>query len=187
MTKTVDAPATAAVRPATRPLRTLYFTRAGIAAAWAVALAIGGGTEAVAVALLISYPLLDVAASLVDARIHRGAAVARTQYGNAAASAATAAAIAVAAASATSHMIAVFGVWAFLSGGVQLYVALRRRREISGQWPMLISGGLSAVAGAMFLAASTSADADPKILAKYALAGAAFYVVSAVRLGRSAA
>ncbi|TDD81674.1 DUF308 domain-containing protein [Actinomadura rubrisoli] len=166
-----------------RPLRTLYLIRAGTAVGWAAALAVGSDTKAAAVALLIFYPLLDVAASLVDARIHRGTAAARTQRYNAAGGAATAIAIAVAAASATSDMIAVFGVWAFLSGAVQLFVALRRRRELGGQWPMIISGGLSAVAGAMFLAASASADADPKILAKYALAGAAFYVVSAFRLG----
>jgi hypothetical protein len=57
---------------------------------------------------------------------------------------------------------------------------------MGGQWPMIVSGGISALAGGSFIAA---ASADNPVLTNaigYAIPGAIFFLISAVRLGRAA-
>jgi uncharacterized membrane protein HdeD (DUF308 family) len=82
----------------------------------------------------------------------------------------------------------VFGIWALLSGAIQLVVAIRRRSTIGAQWPMIISGGLSVLAGATFAATSGSAASKLSTLAGYSAFGAFWFLVSAIALtvrGRS--
>jgi uncharacterized membrane protein HdeD (DUF308 family) len=80
----------------------------------------------------------------------------------------------------------VWGAWAILAGAIQLIVGLRRRR-LGGQWPMIISGGLSTVVGASFIAMAGQDDPSLSNLAGYAVLGGVFFLISAIRLGRAAA
>jgi hypothetical protein len=48
-------------------------------------------------------------------------------------------------------VLAVFGVWALVTGGLQFAVAIRRRMTLGRQWPLLIAGGGSALFGIAFL------------------------------------
>ncbi|UGQ14547.1 hypothetical protein LO772_13730 [Yinghuangia sp. ASG 101] len=77
-----------------------------------------------------------------------------------------------------------FGVWALLSGAIQLGVAIRRRRAVGAQWPMVVSGGLSVLAGAAFAAMSASDDSGLSGIAGYSAFGAFWFLVSAVALTR---
>ena len=134
----------------------LYLIRGVIALIWAGLLAAAVSSSgsltpeqtvpAFAVALLISYPLIDVVASLVDARSSRHGAPrnATAQFVNAAISAVAAAAIAVAASHGADAILRVFGAWALLTGLIQLILAIvRRRRGTPGQLPMILSGSIS--------------------------------------------
>jgi uncharacterized membrane protein HdeD (DUF308 family) len=76
----------------------------------------------------------------------------------------------------------VFGIWALLSGAIQLVVAIRRRRTVGTQWPMVISGGLSVLAGASFAAMSASATSSLSTVAGYSAFGAFWFLVSAIAL-----
>jgi uncharacterized membrane protein HdeD (DUF308 family) len=157
-------------------LRRIYSVRAGLALAWAFALVLAGGElRGATTALLIAYPAIDVAASLLDARDTHT----RVQWLNASIGVAALAGLAVATAHDAAAVLRVFGAWALVSGAVQLGVALARRRTTPGQLPMILSGGISVVAGAAFVAMA-GAD-DPKLtnLAGYATLGAVFYLVSA--------
>ena len=126
----------------------LYLVRAVISIIWAgllVAAVSSGGSltpeqtiPAFAVALLISYPLIDVIASLIDARssLHGAPRNAAAQYINAAISAVAAGAVAVAAGDGADAVLLVFGAWALLTGLIQLILAIaRRRRGNPGQLP----------------------------------------------------
>ena len=75
-----------------------------------------------------------------------------------------------------------FGLWAILSGAIQLVVGLRRHTLISAQWLMVISGAGSIVAGITFLRWSGSAHDGLAVLIQYSTGGAIWYVVSALWL-----
>ena len=135
-----------------------------------------------AVALLIIYPLIDVVASLVDARSSASGS-ARTQLINAAISVVATVAIAVAASHGADAILRIFGTWALLTGLIQLVLAVvRRRRNASGQLPMILSGGISTVAGIGFIVMAGQSELNLANLAAYASAGAVFFLVSAWRL-----
>jgi hypothetical protein len=57
---------------------------------------------------------------------------------------------------------------------------------MGGQWPMIISGGLSVLAGGSFFAAASAADPALTNAVGYAVPGAIFFLIAAVRLGRAA-
>ncbi|PXW51429.1 short repeat uncharacterized protein DUF308 [Methylobacterium sp. B4] len=79
-------------------------------------------------------------------------------------------------------MLAVFGVWAILSGLLQLATGVRRWNA-GAQWAMALSGAQSALAGTYFIfkanGASTPGITD---IAPYAAFGAFYFLVSAVWL-----
>ena len=134
----------------------------------------------VAAALLASYPLIDVIASLVGAtRADASSIVLRV---NAALSALAVAAIAITAfgSDAGSTLVA-FGAWAAVSGAIQFGVAVHRRRTLGHQMPMLISGALSTLAGVSFIASSGSHDPHLSIVGGYMALGAVLYLLSANR------
>ena len=161
-------------------LRRLYFVRFVFAAAWAGTFAATGSKiDAGSVTLLILYPAFDVAAAVFDARTSRD----RALYVNIAISAAAAAGLAVAAAGDIPDVLRAWGAWAIVAGLVQLYVALQRRRALGGQWAMILSGGISVLAGGGFLGQASSAT-SMKVLAGYAALGGIFFLISAVRLLR---
>jgi uncharacterized membrane protein HdeD (DUF308 family) len=119
----------------------VFLTRGVIAIAWAVIFAaVSGslttGVTAGAGVLLVLYPLIDAVASLIDARSQHGSAR-RLLLANAASSIFAAVAVGVAATGGVSDVLAVFGVWAAVSGAAQLVVVLRRRAQLGNQWPLL--------------------------------------------------
>ncbi|MGW2472852.1 hypothetical protein [Streptomyces sp. NPDC001665] len=166
-------------------LRRLYFVRAAFALLWALVMfATADGISPVVAALLVLYPLFDVGAAVVDARASRATRSRALLYVNMAVSLAAAAGVGIAAASGIPAVLRVWGAWAVAAGLVQLVVAVPRR-SMGGQWPMILSGGISVLAGASFVG-SAGAD-DPSLTGAigYAVPGGVFFLVSALRLGRS--
>lgn len=171
---------------ATAPaLRRLYFTRFGFAVVWAALLFLtSDDLGPVSIALLVLYPLFDVVAAVVDARSSRATGPLRGLYVNIAISLLAAVGLAVATASGLPAVLRVWGAWAIVSGLVQLYVGVSRR-AMGGQWPMIVSGGISVLAGSSFVVMASAEHPSLANLAGYATIGGIFFLVSALRLGRS--
>ena len=165
----------------------IAIARAVLALVWAAAIVIAIGDRVpttdtdipiAAAALLTAYPLIDVVASLASAQQH-GTAL----RVNAAISALAAVSVgATAFGSDAGAALAAFGAWAAVSGAMQLVLALRGSRQV----PMLISGGLSTLAGISFLSAAGMHDPHLAVLGGYMAVGAVLYLVSA-RRGRATA
>ncbi len=167
-------------------LRNLYVVRFGFALVWAVLLFLTGPASGpVSVALLVIYPLFDVAAAIVDLRSSKTARPAAALYVNLALSLLTAAGLAVTATSGVPAVLRVWGAWAITAGIVQLIVAVSRRR-LGGQWAMILSGAISAVAGTGFVLQASTPTASLTSLAGYATVGGVFFLISALRLHRTA-
>jgi uncharacterized membrane protein HdeD (DUF308 family) len=77
--------------------------------------------------------------------------------------------------------LASFGAWAAISGAIQFGVAIHGRRSRGGQLPMIVSGGLSTIAGLGFIAQSGGNDAHLTYIGGYMALGALLYLVSALR------
>ncbi|TYB53475.1 hypothetical protein FXF51_49395 [Nonomuraea sp. PA05] len=173
-------------RPTAAALRNLYVTRFVFALVWAILLFLTGpSTGPASVALLVVYPLFDVAAAIVDLRSSRTARPTAALYVNLALSLLTAIGLAVTAGTGVTAVLRVWGVWAITAGIVQLVVAVGRR-GLGGQWPMILSGGISTLAGTGFILQSGTPAASLTSLAGYATVGGVFFLVSALRLHRTA-
>ncbi|MET0134976.1 MAG: hypothetical protein ABW215_15460 [Kibdelosporangium sp.] len=180
-TSTVTAPTTIAPT-----LRRLYFIRFGFALVWAGLLFTSASQLGpISVTLLVLYPLFDVVAALIDIRSSQSAKPALGLYVNIAISALAGIGLAVAATSGIPAVLRVWGIWAVLSGLTQLVVGVSRR-ALGGQWPMILSGAISTIAGTSFVLQATQPNTTLVNLAGYATLGGLFFLVSAVRLGRSA-
>ncbi|MFI9848102.1 hypothetical protein ACIHFD_64595 [Nonomuraea sp. NPDC051941] len=167
-------------------LRRLYFVRFAFAIVWALAMfTTASNLGPLAVTLLVLYPLFDVAAAVVDARASRATGSPALLYVNIAVSLITAVGVAVACASGIPAVLRVWGAWAVVAGLVQLIVGVTRRK-MGGQWPMIISGGISVLAGASFILGASAADPTLANAAGYAIPGGIFFLISAFRLGRAA-
>lgn len=170
---------------ARQALRALYGVRFGFALAWAAALLLatrdGSDVTTTVAVLLVAYPVFDLAAAVVDHRASGGIHARGLLQANMALSGLAAVGLAVAATSGAPAVLRAWGAWAIAAGAVQLVVALRRR-GLGGQWPMILSGGISVLAGGGFVA--TAAGSDPALggLGGYALLGGIFFLVSAIRL-----
>ena len=163
-------------------LRRLYFIRFGFAIVWAGLLVATASTiNPLSVTLLVLYPVFDVAAAVVDARSSRSARPVSGLYVNIAISLLAAVGLAIAVSAGTPGVLRVWGAWAVLSGLVQLFVGLIRR-TLGGQWPMIISGAISTVAGASFILQASQSGTGLSTLAGYATLGGIFFLVSALRL-----
>jgi uncharacterized membrane protein HdeD (DUF308 family) len=166
-----------------RWLKMYYLTRAVFSFAWAAA-AVGAARHApgFAAALLVGYPAWDALANLVDGVRNGGLAANRTQALNVVVSLAVAAAVAIALPD-MNRVLAVFGAWAILSGALQLVTGLRRWKVYGAQWAMILSGGQSALAGAVFIVqAGTSVVPTISTVAGYAGFGAFYFLVSVLAL-----
>jgi uncharacterized membrane protein HdeD (DUF308 family) len=142
--------------------------------------------SAIAAVLLTIYPAWDAIATFFDAHATPTAASHLPQYGNIALGLVAAAGVLIAIGSGLTPALIVFGVWASVSGAVQLYLGLRRRRPIGGQWPMIISGGLSVLAGISFIVTASAPKTSLTTLAGYSAFGAFWYLVGALLLIRAA-
>jgi hypothetical protein len=170
--------------PAHLSSQRIAIARAVLALVWAAAVVVAIGDRVpttdeeipvAAAVLLAAYPLIDVAASLASARRLPDATALRVN-----ATISTIAAVCVGATAFGSDAgatLTAFGVWAVVSGAIQFVLALRGTRQV----PMLISGGLSTVAGISFLSAGGMHDAHLAILGGYMAVGAVLYLVSARR------
>ncbi|MEU8238224.1 hypothetical protein AB0C07_08265 [Actinoplanes missouriensis] len=173
-----------AISPTAAALRRLYFVRFAFALVWAgVTFTLADDLNPLVGALFVLYPLFDVAAAVVDARASRHAGTPVLLHLNIVVSSLAAVGLAVGAASGVPAVLRVWGAWAVVAGAVQLVVAVTRRR-MGGQWPMIVSGGLSVLAGASFVASASAADPALTNAVGYAVPGAIFFLLSAVRLGR---
>jgi uncharacterized membrane protein HdeD (DUF308 family) len=166
----------------------LFLIRGLVAIAWAAAFAavsdsLTTGVTVAAGILVVIYPLIDVLASLIDARSERGSAR-RVLLAGAATSAVAAAALAVAATGTVANVLAVFGIWALVSGAAQLVTALRRREKFGSQWPMLLAGAGSVGFGTAYVIASTGSDPALNMLVFYAAGGGIDFIVQAWLLAR---
>jgi uncharacterized membrane protein HdeD (DUF308 family) len=184
----VDPVAPDASRSRDSPRR-IAIVRAVLALVWAAALVIAVGDEVpstssdvpiAAAALLAAYPAIDVVASIAGAL--GTDASARVLRINAAISALAVAAIGAAAfGSDAGATLAAFGAWAAVSGAIQLGVAVHLRRTKGHQLPMIVSGGLSTIAGLGFVASSGMDDAHLARVGGYMALGAVLYLLWAHR------
>ncbi|MFH9011673.1 hypothetical protein ACH4C6_09875 [Streptomyces sp. NPDC017943] len=187
MASSVAPPApTPAPAAASGALRRLYVVRFAFAVVWAALLFTTTHTlGTLGATLLVVYPLFDVACAVVDIRSARaGRGPVRGLYVNVALSTLTAGALAAAVASGIPAVLRVWGVWAITAGLVQLVVGVLRR-GMGGQRPMIASGALSTLAGASFVAQAGQDGTSLASLAGYAFLGGVFFLVSALRLGRT--
>jgi hypothetical protein len=167
-----------------RWLKTYYFVRAGFSAIWvAAALKVGVHSLSFAAVLLVLYPAWDALANFIDASRSGGLRQNRTQAVNFAASAAVTLAVVVALQMSMNWVLGLFGIWAILSGLLQLATAILRWKSYGAQWAMVLSGGQSALAGGFFIVQAQMPEA-PSIanIAGYAGVGAVYFLISAVWL-----
>lgn len=167
-----------------RWLKAYYFSRAAFSIVWvAAALTIGKSVPAVADVLLIAYPAWDAIANTADVQSNGGVKRNRTQVLNAAVSALTTLAVVVALGFSMNAVLSVYGVWAALSGLLQLATGIRRWKAYGAQWAMILSGAQSALAGTFFLEqASFVGSLSISNIAPYAAFGAFYFLVSALWL-----
>lgn len=165
-------------------LRQYYFARASFSVLWvAAALTVGGQSFGVAAALLIAYPAWDAAANVLDAARNGGLAANRSQAINATTSSIMTIAVIIALTMSMNCVLGAFGLWAIFSGLLQLGTAVRRWKMSGGQWAMVLSGGQSALAGAVFLyQAQTPQEPSIFTVAGYVGFGAFYFLVSAISL-----
>jgi uncharacterized membrane protein HdeD (DUF308 family) len=160
-----------------------YLARAAFSIAWvAAALTLARDAGSVGALLLVLYPAWDALANLVDGQRNGGLVANRTQLLNVVVSIAVA--MGIAASLPDMHrVLAVFGAWAILSGLLQLSTAVRRWKTTGAQWPMILSGAQSALAGAFFIVQAQQ-PAMPTIatVVGYAGVGAIYFLVSAVSM-----
>jgi hypothetical protein len=154
-------------------LKRYYAARAVFSALWvALAFTLGRSQPALGVALLVIYPAWDCLANLYDAKRSGGLRANPTQT------------MGITAPRDLHAAIGVIGIWAALSGILQLATAIRRWRSARAQWPMILSGAQSTLAGGAFLQLAGNASASPGAadVAPYAAFGAFYFLVSATLL-----
>jgi uncharacterized membrane protein HdeD (DUF308 family) len=189
MTQTTATSSTITTTTTPSGLRSLYLIRAAFSLIWVALVATTSASlvsadtpTVIAAVLLVIYPLWDVIATLLERRMAGTGSTDRVGTANMALGLATTAGMIIAVFSTIGTALLVFGIWALLSGAIQLVVAIRRRRTVGAQWPMVISGGLSVLAGASFAAKSASATSSLSTIAGYSAFGAFWFFVSAIAL-----
>lgn len=169
-----------------RSLRNLYFIRTAFQAIWATAVLSTALTHPpVASILLIAYPLWDVACTLYDLNNSRPDGSARTsQVINAILGSGTALGIALTVFRTPAYSIAIFGAWALGAGLLQLVAGLIRRKQLGGQWAMILSGLQSSAAGIAFVLGGLSGKFHAKDMGGYAIFGAVYFLIGGILLSR---
>ncbi|MGI3227619.1 DUF308 domain-containing protein [Streptomyces sp. GTA36] len=190
MTQTAVTPSTTTPSPTLSGLRSLYLIRVAFSLVWVALVATTSASlaspdkpTAIAAVLLVVYPLWDVVATVLERRMAATAgSTDRVGTINMALGLAAGAGMIIAVFSTIGTALLVFGIWALLSGAIQLVVAIRRRRTVGAQWPMVISGGLSVLAGTSFAAMSASDTSSLSSITGYSAFGAFWFLVSAITL-----
>ena len=175
-------------------LKRYYFLRAGVSVAWILAaVAVGAGNPLAAGVLLVAYPAWDALANALDARANGGFAANPPQTFNVVVSLLVSVAVLAALGTAPHRVLTLFGVWASFAGLLQLIAGVRRWRAVGAQWPMVLSGAQSILAGVFMIARSIIGGGHPPTaveIAPYAGFGAFYFLVAGIALalkGRKAA
>ena len=171
--------------PEAHSLRNLYFTRTVVQLLWAgIVLGTAASNPALAAGLLILYPLWDVACTVYDLRssIRSGPSIA--QYVNVVLGSLTAIGIAVTAFKSPQQAVVTFGAWAFTAGLAQLAVGISRRKQLGGQWAMILSGIQSAAAGVAFILGGLHDKTHIKDLGGYAIFGGVYFLIAGFLMHR---
>lgn len=169
-----------------RSLRRLYFTRTAFSVIWVILVSIFVKTNhGIAEILFIIYPAWDVFATYLDIKANPPQVSKTPQYVNAVIGGLATIGVALALQKGVSVALIVFGAWAIVTGLVQLILGLRRRKEFGGQWPMIISGGQSMLAGSVFIAMANSPTMGINSLAGYSAFGAFYFLLAAIRLSKT--
>jgi uncharacterized membrane protein HdeD (DUF308 family) len=163
-------------------LKHYYAVRALVSLLWVgLAFTVGKAQPVVGDILFLAYPLWDCVANYVDAERNGGLRANPTQFLNTVVSALVTAAVGVALTRDVHAAIGVIGIWAGLSGILQLATGVRRWREASAQWPQILSGAQSCFAATHFLqsASHPTPGASVANVALYAAFGALYFAISA--------
>ncbi|MBV9817412.1 MAG: hypothetical protein JOZ07_03555 [Solirubrobacterales bacterium] len=170
-------------------LRNLYLFRVAFSIVWVALLTLtsppshpGTTVSILGGLLLVAYPISDAAATVVDLRTDTTGRLRLPQRVNAATSAAAAITVAIGVSVSLVTAMDIFGVWAIISGAIQLTVGARRLGQLAGQWPMIISGAGSIFAGTTFIGWSRSPTSALHALAQYSIGGAIWYLLTALWL-----
>ena len=174
-----------------RSLRALYLFRVAFSVVWvtlvfslALPRASAGSSSVLAGILLVIYPVSDSVATVFDLRVNSAWKV--WHYANLAAGIAATIGILGTVFSDLATAICVFGGWAIASGGIQLALAVRRRKILGGQGLMIISGAGSVFAGITFIRWTGTPGTGLAALAQYSAGGAIWYLLAVFWLFRSA-
>jgi hypothetical protein len=167
-------------------LRKLYFVRTAFQVLWAGSVLATAITQpAFAAALLILYPLWDVACTVYDLRTSALDSSTRiSQTINAVLGAAAGGAIALTTFSHPAYAIGIFGAWAFGAGLLQFVAGLFRRKQMGGQWAMILSGLQSAAAGIAQGLGGLRGTVHANGLGVYAIFGALYFLIGGILLSR---
>jgi uncharacterized membrane protein HdeD (DUF308 family) len=161
-----------------------YAVRAAFSLIWvSVAFSLGKVLTPLGAVFLVAYPAWDALANLYDAKRNGGVRANLTQAFNVVVSTIVAVAVIVTLNSNIHAVLTVFGVWAALSGILQLATGVRRWREFSGQWPMVLSGAQSVFAATHFIQQAAAGEMPASAnVAPYAAFGALYFAISAIAL-----
>jgi len=164
-------------------LRNLYFLRTAFSILWIILLSASlRSSSGIATLLFIIYPLWDVLATWLDIKANPPHAPKTPQYVNMVTGILTTIGAALALQYSIPAALIVFGIWAVVAGLIQLILGLSRRRQLGGQWAMILSGGQSMLAGTAFILLAHSPTMGINSLIGYAAFGAFYFLVTAIRL-----
>jgi uncharacterized membrane protein HdeD (DUF308 family) len=172
---------------ATRSLRNLYFVRTAFQVVFAAGVISTAANRPQAGAVLfLLYPLWDVACTIYDLNTFSKSGPSRTsQIINAILGIAAAIGIGLTVFQNPIYAVAIFGIWAFGAGLLQLIVGLIRRKELGGgQWSMILSGAQSALAGIFFIVFGLQDKKHIKDIGGYAIFGAFYFLIGGILLAR---
>ncbi len=171
----------------TRSLRNLYFVRTAFQVMWAAGVITTAIKQPqIAAVLFLLYPLWDVACTVYDLNTSSKSGSARTsQIINVVLGMGAAIGIGFTAFHQPIYSVAIFGVWAFGAGLLQLVLGLIRRKQLGGgQWAMILSGAQSMIAGIAFLLGGLYDKRHIQDVGGYAIFGALYFLIGGVLLTR---
>jgi uncharacterized membrane protein HdeD (DUF308 family) len=166
-------------------LRNLYFTRTAVQLLWAgIVIATAVSNPALAAGLLILYPLWDVACTVYDLRSSTRSSPSTARYVNVVLGSLAAIGIALTAFKSPQMAVVTFGAWAFTAGLAQLAIGISRRKQMGGQWAMILSGIQSAAAGVAFILGGLHDKTHVKDLGGYAIFGGVYFLIAGFLMHR---
>ena len=168
-------------------LRNLYFTRTVVQLLWAALVLVNAVSHPqLAAGLLIFYPLWDVACTVYDLRASTRSASGppTAQYVNAVLGILAAIGILLTVFKSPQQAVVTFGAWASAAGLAQLAVGIFRRKQLGGQWAMILSGLQSAAAGVAFILGGLHGKTHIKDLGGYAIFGGVYFLIAGFLLHR---